>query len=52
MQDGFDNRVLTSRGLTREETFEFCILAFIDELYVYLDCKVMELMTNYESKLR
>lgn len=32
MQDGFDARVLTSKGFTREETFEFRILAFIDEV--------------------
>ncbi|MDP7979116.1 dUTP diphosphatase [Bacillus sp. WLY-B-L8] len=32
MQSDFDNRVLTTKGLTREETFEFRILAFLDEL--------------------
>ncbi|MBY0597715.1 dUTP diphosphatase [Bacillus bingmayongensis] len=32
MQGNFDNRVLTDKKLTREETFEFRILAFLDEL--------------------
>lgn len=32
MQEGFDERVLKDKGLSREETFQLRILAFIDEV--------------------